>query len=348
MNNRIKKLRAQSHIAEPRISAERALLVTEFYKSSLSQQVSVPMRRALAFKHILSNKSISILADELIVGERGPAPKVVPTYPEINLHSLEDLHVLDTRPKVWFKVDDETKAAYKDVVIPFWKGKTNREKIFANLDNNWIEAYEAGVFTEFQEQRAPGHTVLGKKMFSKGFINLKKEISTSIANLDFFNDADAYNKREELKAMDIAADAIIHFANRHADQLEELSQNETDENKQIELMHMASICRKVPANAPETFYEALQHYWFIHVGVITEVNPWDSFNPGRLDQHLYPFYRKEMDEGTLTKEHAVELLEAFWIKFNNHPDLRRILLDEDWKGYPLRKDYVDPVNMISY
>lgn len=319
MNNRIKKLREQSQNAEPRISAERALLITEFYKSNLSKQVSVPVKRALAFKHILSNKSICILKNELIVAERGPSPKVVPTYPEINLHSLEDLHILDTRPKVWFRVNNETKAAYKDVVIPFWEGKTNREKIFSNLDTNWIDAYEAGVFTEFQEQRAPGHTVLGKKIFNKGFLDLKKEISNSITNLDFFNDKDAYNKREELKAMDIAANAIIYFANRHADELEKLAVVETDENRIIELMHMASICRKVPVNAPQTFHEALQHYWFIHIGVITEVNPWDSFNPGRLDQHLYPFYRKEIEEGTLIKEHAIELLEAFWIKFNNHP-----------------------------
>ncbi|MFK5856942.1 MAG: pyruvate formate lyase family protein, partial [Bacteroidota bacterium] len=239
MNNRINKLREQSQNAEPRISAERALLITDFYKSKLSQQVSVPKRRALAFKHILSNKSICILDDELIVGERGPAPKVVPTYPEINLHSLEDLHILDTRPKVWFSVDDETKEAYRNIVIPFWKEKTNREKIFANLDRNWIDAYEAGVFTEFQEQRAPGHTVLGKKMFSKGFLDLKKEISSSIASLDFFNDKDAYNKREELKAMDISVDAIIHFANRHADKLELLSENELDENRKIELMQMS-------------------------------------------------------------------------------------------------------------
>jgi len=319
MNNRIKKLREQSQNAEPRISAERALLITEFYKSDLCQQVSVPERRALAFKHILDNKSICILDDELIVGERGPAPKVVPTYPEINLHSLEDLHILNTRPKVWFRVDEKTKATYKDVIIPFWKGKTNREKIFSNLDENWLYAYEAGVFTEFQEQRAPGHTVLGKKMFQKGFLDLKHEISTSITNLDFFNDGDVYNKREELRAMDISANAIIQFANRHAEELEKLAVAEIDENRQIELMNIASICRKIPANAPQTFHEALQHYWFIHIGVITEVNPWDSFNPGRLDQHLYPFYRKEIDEGTLTKDHAIELLEAFWIKFNNHP-----------------------------
>ena len=319
MNNRIAKLREQSQNAEPRISAERALLLTEFYRSEECQRASVSERRALAFNHILANKSICILDDELIVGERGPAPKVVPTYPEINLHSLEDLQILNSRPKVWFRVDDKTKDLYKDIVIPFWEGKTNREKIFSQVDKTWIDAYEAGVFTEFQEQRAPGHTVLGKKMFNKGFVDLKVEIQNSIASLDFINDKNAYSKQEELRAMEISADAIIQFANRYAEKLENLAVAEADEDRKIELMHMASICRKVPAHAPETFHEALQHYWFIHLGVITEVNPWDSFNPGRLDQHLYPFYRRGLEEGTLTKEHAFELLEAFWIKFNNHP-----------------------------
>ncbi|NOX84507.1 MAG: glycyl radical protein [Chlorobi bacterium] len=319
MNKRIKKLRDQSQNAIPRISAERALLVTEFYKSDLAQQVSVPVRRALAFKHILENKKICINDGELIVGERGPAPKAVPTYPEITLHSLEDLKTLDTRPKVWFRVDDETMNVYRDVIIPFWKGKSNRDLIFKNLDREWHDAYAAGVFTEFQEQRAPGHTVLGKKMFRKGFLDLKKEIAEAMDRLDFFNDPEAYEKREELKAMDIAAGAIIRFAERHAEELEKLAKEEKDEKRKIELMQMAAICRKVPAHAPETFHEALQHYWFIHVGVITEVNPWDSFNPGRLDQHLLPFYEKETKAGTLTEESAKELLSSFWIKFNNHP-----------------------------
>ncbi|MCB2207025.1 MAG: glycyl radical protein [Bacteroidetes bacterium] len=319
MNARIQQLREQSLNAIPRISAERALLVTEFYKSDLAQQVSVPVKRALAFKHIMTHKKICINDGELIVGERGPAPKAVPTYPEITVHSIEDLEILDSRPKVWYKADEETKRIYREEIIPYWTGKSNREKIFNNLDQNWIDAYEAGIFTEFQEQRAPGHTVLGKKMFQKGFLDLKKEIALEIERLDFFNDPEALNKREELKAMDIAADAIILFAERYLDALEELANNERDEDRKIELMQMSAICRRVPAHAPQTFHEALQHYWFIHLGVITEVNPWDSFNPGRLDQHLYPFYEKEIREGKLTEEGAKELLSSFWIKFNNHP-----------------------------
>ncbi|MGE0090098.1 MAG: trans-4-hydroxy-L-proline dehydratase [Bacteroidales bacterium] len=319
MNTRIKNLRTQSLTAINKLSHERAKLVTEFYKATESQQLSVPVKRALTFKYILENKKICINEGELIVGERGPAPKETSTYPEVSLHSMQDLEILDTRLKVWFRVEEETKNIYEKEIIPFWKGKSQRDKIFAQLHDDWKAAYDAGVFTEFQEQRAPGHTVAGKKIFGKGMLDLKKDIHSSKQKYEKLNDSSSKNKLEELKAMEIAADAIILFANRYADELEKLSKTEKDSNRKAELVEMARVCRKVPTHAPETFHEMLQHYWFVHLGVITELNPWDSFNPGRLDQHLFPFYKKETDKGSLTKEKAIELLQAFWVKFNNHP-----------------------------
>ena len=319
LSERINKLREQSLKAVNRISPERALLVTEFYKTGLAQEVSIPVKRALTFKYILENKKICINEGELIVGERGPAPKATPSYPEVCLHTPQDLEILDTRPKVSFKADDETRSAYNETIIPFWNGKSHRDRLFREVDQEWKDAYKAGVFTEFQEQRAPGHTVLGKKIYQKGFLDFKKQISENIKKLDFFNDSQALNKKEELKAMDIAADALMKFAKRHADELEKLASEEKDENRKKELESMVAICRHVPANAPRTFHEALQYYWFVHIGVITELNPWDSFNPGRLDQHLYPFYKNELEDGTLNKESATEILQSFWVKFNNHP-----------------------------
>ena len=319
MNDRIKKLRDQSLNAINRLDAERALLVTNFYKSGIDSKVSTPVMRALTLNHILVNKFICINEDELIVGERGPAPKATPTYPEINLHSLEDLEILDSRHKVSFKVDEETKRIYREEIIPFWKGKSNRERIMRSMAPEWIEAYNAGIFTEFQEQRAPGHTVCGNKIYHKGMLDLMKEVRDAATQIDWKNDPLASIRNEELKAMEIAANAIILFAHRHADKLEELSDEPGNSQRKQELLEMATICRQVPAHAPRTFHEALQNYWFIHLGVITELNPWDSFNPGRLDQHLYPFYKKELEDGTLTKEKATELLQSFWIKFNNHP-----------------------------
>lgn len=319
MNQRIKKLREQSLNAETRICSERARLITGFYNSPAAMQVSIPMRRALAFKYLMEHKTICINPYEFIVGERGTAPKATPTYPEICIHSLEDLDVLDSREKIPFSVDDETRRLYKEQIIPFWKGKSIRDRIFAEMSAEWKEAYEAGIFTEFLEQRAPGHTVSGDKIYKKGFLDLKKEIDAHLQKLDYFNDPGAYDKKEELEAMAAAADGLICFAGRHAEKLRELAAAEADNRRKKELEELAIICDHVPAHSPRNFHEALQYYWFVHLGVITELNPWDSFNPGRLDQHLYPFYKKGLADGTLTEERARELLQAFWVKFNNQP-----------------------------
>jgi trans-4-hydroxy-L-proline dehydratase len=319
MNDRIKKLREQSLNAVNRISSERALLITAFYKSTESLGLSVPVCRAKAFEYILKNKELYIGEGELIVGERGPAPKATPTYPEICVHTLKDLEILDTRKKVSFKVDQETRKSYEEVIIPFWIGKTSRERVMSSMTPEWLEAYSSGIFTEFQEQRAPGHTVSGNKIFKKGMSDIIDDVHKSMNSIDFINDPRAYDKKEELKAMEIAANAIIMWANRYAERLELLASAENETKRRNELLKMATVCRKVPANAPETLHEALQYYWFVHLGVITELNPWDSFNPGRLDQHLYPLYQKEIGNGTITRDEVYELLHAFWIKFNNHP-----------------------------
>jgi len=317
VNERIRKLREQSQKAVPSLSLERAKLVTEFFKSDTASRVSIPLQRGFVFKHLVQNKAICIDEGELIVGERGPAPKATPTYPEITCHSLEDLDILDTRPRTSFKVDAEMKMAYKEEIIPFWRGRSMRDRIMSEMKPEWHDAYEAGIFTEFMEQRAPGHTVLDNKIYRKGMLDFIKEIRESVAGLDFLNDPQAFDKQEELKAMEIVAEALIAYARRHAEKARELAKKEKSAARKKELGSIAEICERVPAHAPRNFREALQHYWFIHLGVIMEYNTWDSFNPGRLDQHLWPFYQKGLEDGSLTRESAKELLEAFWVKFNN-------------------------------
>jgi pyruvate formate-lyase/glycerol dehydratase family glycyl radical enzyme len=358
LSERVQKLREQSLNAVEKLSPERAILMTHFYKSDETCELSAPVKRAKAFEFLLKNKKLYVGDEELIVGERGPAPKETPTYPEISLHSLKDLEILDGREKVSFKVDEEARNAYRDYIIPFWTGKSNREKIMSLMTPEWHNAYNAGIFTEFQEQRSMGHTVLGYKLFRAGFIKLREEIAESISKLDYLNDPQAFDKGEELQAMDIACNAIIMYANRYADELENLSSQTTDPSRKIELMKMSAVCRKVPAYAPETIHEMLQHYWFIHLGVITELNPWDSFNPGRLDQHLYPIYKKEREEGTISEGELFDLLGCFWVKFNNHPSPPKIgVTASESSTYTdfclinlggVRPDGTDAVNEMSY
>jgi len=318
MTERVARLRRESLDAVPRISAERAALLTAFYREDRGL-VSAPVRRALAFQYLMAHKTIYIGDGELIVGEKGPAPKAAPTYPELCCHTLADLDVLDAREKIPFAVSPEVRRVYEETIIPFWRGKTMRESIFEHMTPAWKKAYEAGVFTEFMEQRSPGHTVLDDKIYGQGLLDFKADIQRSLDGLDFLNDPGAYARQEQLRAMAICADALIAFAGRHAALAREMAQRETDPQRREELARIAEVCSHVPAHAPRDFWEALQYYWFVHLGVTTELNPWDAFCPGKLDQHLYPFYERGLTEETLTHERAEELLQCLWIKFNNQP-----------------------------
>lgn len=316
--DRVRRLRQQSLEARPFISTERAELVTEAYRET-ERVPSAPIRRALVFRRLMEKKTVYIGDGELIVGEKGPAPKATPTFPEICCHSLADLDVLDGREKIPFAVSAETRRLYAEKLIPFWRGRSMRELIFAEMTDEWKAAYEAGVFTEFMEQRAPGHTVLDDKIYRMGFVDFKKAIRESFERLDYLGDPRAYAKEQELTAMLIAADALIRLAERHAERARELAAAEKDAARRAELERIAEICTRVPAHAPRDFHEALQYYWFVHLGVTSEFNTWDAFNPGHLDRHLYPFYRAGLDDGSLTRERAEELLQCLWIKFNNQP-----------------------------
>lgn len=318
MNERVKRLRHLSFETAPSFSAERAVLVTEFYRENAGRY-SVPVLRALNFKNLCAKKTIYIGEDELIVGERGPAPKAVSTFPELTCHSVEDLEVLHTRPMQRYLVDPKDVELYRNVVIPYWKGRSMRDRAFAEIPQGWKDLYEAGLFTEFMEQRAPGHTSLDGTIYRKGMLDFKKEIAETRAALDFLNDPEATEKDEELKAMDISCDAAILFAERHAALAEEMAASEKNPARREELLQIARVCRRVPAHAPRTFWEALQMYWFVHLGTITELNGWDAMSPGHLDQHLAPFYEAETASGTLDRDRAKELLSCFWIKVNNTP-----------------------------
>ncbi len=317
MTPRTETLRCRSLEAVPTISSERAVLMTAFYRDH-EGRCSAPVTRGLALRHLAENQTIYIGEGELLVGERGPAPKMVPTFPELTCHSLEDLRILNSRPLTSYRVPDQVLADYEQTVIPYWHGRSLRDRMFERLAPEWHTAYEAGVFTEFMEQRAPGHTVLDDKIYSRGLLDFIGEIDRVSSSIDSMIDPEAWDKREALAGMRIAADAMIRFAERHAAYAADLAGRETNGVRRRELEQIAAVCRHVPAHAPRTFWEALQAYWFCHLGVITELNGWDAFNPGHLDQHLLPFYEGGLADGSLTAESARELVECLFVKFNNH------------------------------
>ena len=358
MTPRVEKLRRQSLEAVPSVTGERAKLITEFYKSPEAGKHGPALQHALAFKHLLENKGICINDGELIVGERGPAPKATPTYPEVTCHSVQDLEILDSRPKTSFKAEAKTIKMYEKEIIPFWRGRSIRDRMMEELPQEWKDAYESGIFTEFMEQRAPGHTVLDGKIYKKGMLDFIADIDAGIARLDFLADPEAFDKREELRAMRVAAEALIIYGRRHAEKARELAAAETDKARKAELLKIAEVCDRVPAHAPRNFREALQYYWFVHLGVIIEYNTWDSFNPGRLDQHLWPFYSRGLKDGSLSKESARELLQCFWVKFNNQPAPPKVGVTAEESGTytdfalinvgGLKADGGDAVNDLSF
>ena len=318
MNDRVKRLHQQSIDTPTTLTIERALIETAFYKENYGKMPNCILR-AKNFYEICKKKTIYIGADELIVGERGPVPKAVPTFPELTCHSVEDLHTLDTRELQPYHISQEDIDTYAREVIPYWEGRTQRERIFSHVSKEWEEAYHAGVFTEFMEQRAGGHTAMDGKMYRRGLLDVKALIAKTLAELDFINDPEATDKQQELQAMDISCDAAILFAERHAKLAEKMADVESNPQRRAELLKIADVCRWVPAHAPRDMQEAIQMYWFVHLGTVTELNGWDCMNPGHIDQHLFPFYQKGLADGTMTREKAKELLSCFWIKFNNQP-----------------------------
>ena len=354
---RTKKLREASVTTKPHISIERAVLFTEAYKK-WEGSVEMPVLRALSFKHFMENRTLCINDGELIVGEKGDSAQGAPTYPEICCHTIEDMNVMNDRDIVDFSVTEEDKRIQEEIIIPFWEKRQTRRKIVNAMSPEWRRAYEAGMFTEFMEQRAPGHTVCGDIIYRKGFADLKKDIEKEIANLDFLNDKEAYDKKADLEAMAISCEAMIIFGKRYAELARKMAAETTDEQRKKDLLLIAENCDVVPEHAPKTFHQAIQMYWFVHVGITTELNTWDAFSPGRLDQHLNPFYEKDVEEGRLTREGAQELLECMWVKFNNQPAPPKVGITLKESGTyadfvnlntgGIRPDGQDGVNEVSY
>lgn len=357
VTERVRRLREESLNTQPRIYMERALLETEAYEQ-YEGTVSVPELRALTLRHYFSKKSISIHKGELIVGEKGDGPQSAPTFPELCCHTVEDMKVMDQRELIRFAVTEEDLRLQQERVIPFWEKRSIRHRILSSMSEEWKAAYECGIFTEFMEQRGPGHTVGSDKIYQKGFADYQEDIRRAMKDLDFLRDPEALRKKEELSAMMIACDAIMILGKRYGELARRMAAEETDPQWRADLFTIAENCAVVPAQKPQTFHQALQMYWFVHLAVTSELNPWDSYSPGRLDQHVCPFYRKDVAAGRLSRPQALELLECLWVKFNNQPAPPKVGITLKESGTytdfanintgGIAPDGTDGVNEVSY
>lgn len=315
---RTQQLRLESVSTQPILDMERALYFTEAYQRH-EGTVSKPVLRALALKHYLTHKTLWLGDKELLVGEKGKAPQSAPTFPDLCCHSLEDMRVINSRALIGFSVTEEDLTLQAEKILPYWEERALRNRILEAMTPEWRACYTSGIFTEFMEQRGPGHTVGGNAFYEKGFEAFKADIEAAIAGLDPLKDADFYEKRESLKGMAIACDALMVLGDRYHALALQGAESCQDPSRKAELLAIAENCAVVPRYAPKTYWQALQMYWLVHLAVTLEVNPWDAFSPGRLDQHLIPFYQKDTAAGTLDDAKALELLECLWIKFNNQP-----------------------------
>ena len=318
MNERIQKLRQISVTTPVHIDLERAKIETDFYREN-DGKYSIPVMRAMTLKEYFSKKTLYLGDGELIVGEKGKDPQASPTFPELCCHSEEDMIVMSERDLVSFKTTEEDRKLQREEIIPYWTGRSMREKLLSKMTPEWHDCYEAGMFTEFMEQRGPGHTCGGEQVFTTGYMDYKEKIKKTMDALDYINDPEALDKAEELKAMDIACDAVIILGERYHKLALEMAEKEENETRKAELLQIAANLEVVPAHKPQTYWQAIRLYWFTHLAVTTELNPWDAFSPGRLDQHLYPYYQKDVADGILDDEKAKELLECLWVKFYNQP-----------------------------
>ncbi|MBR2571266.1 MAG: glycyl radical protein [Clostridia bacterium] len=354
---RIKRLRRISHETQPHIDLERAQIETDVYRR-FEGSVSIPVLRALVLKEYFSRKTLYLGEDELLVGEKGRDPQCSPTFPELCCHTLEDMRVMNARKLVSFAVTDEDLRLQEREIIPYWENRAVREHILRAMTPEWKSYYEAGMFTEFMEQRGPGHTAGGGGFYRKGFREYQKEIDEALSSLDYLNDPEAWDKEQELRAMSICCDAVCILGERYRNLALERARTCPDPVRREELKAIAENCAVVPAHKPETYWQALQMYWFVHLGVTSELNPWDAFTPGRLDQHLFPFYERDTQNGTLDDERALELLECLWVKLFNSPAPVKVGVTLKESGTyvdfanintgGVREDGADGVNAVSY
>lgn len=352
---RIGRLIKNLYAKMPEIETDRAVLLTESYKAT--EGMPIVRRRALAFKHILENLPITIRDEELIVGSATKAPRGCQVFPEYSYEWLEDeLDTVATRTADPFYISEENKKILREV-YPYWKGKTTSELATAYMAPETKKAIEHNIFTPGNYfYNGIGHfTVDYGKMLKIGCKGLKKEAEEELEKCHVY-DADYAKKSEFLHAVIISCDAVCTYAKRYAKLAAEMAEKCADKIRRQELLAIAENCANVPENPAENFMQACQSFWFIQMLLQVESSG-HSISPGRFDQYMYPYYKKDIDSGFITRDFAQELMDCIWVKLNDLNKVRDAASAEGFAGYSLFQNLcaggqdefgMDATNDLSY
>ena len=354
-SSRITRLVDHLYAKMPEIESYRAKLITESYKETEDQPIIT--RRAKAFSHILHNIPIIIRDEELIVGSNSIAPRGCQTFPEFSFQWLEDeLDTVETRIADPFYISEQAKADLREV-HKYWKGKTTSELATAYMAPEAIRAIDHNIFTPGNYfYNGVGHVTV--KYWEVLEIGYEGIMAKAQAELDHCNvgDGDYAERSRFLEAVIMSCQAVIDYANRYAKLALEIAEKCTDPQRKAELLVIASNCSKVPAKGATNFWEACQSFWFVQQLLQMESSG-HSISPGRFDQYMYPYYKKDIESGAITRTAAQELIDCIWVKLNDLNKVRDAASAEGFAGYSLfqnlivggqNKDGEDMTNDLSF
>ena len=352
---RIQHLIDNLFIKMPEIEPERAVLLTESYK--MTEHEPIIMRRAKAFSHIVRNLPVTIRDEELIVGSATKSSRSCQIFPEYSFSWIEDeFDTIETRSADPFKLSDETKAQLKGV-FDYFRGKTTSEFASFCMEDETKKAMEHNIFTPGNYYyNGVGHiSVDYGKVLKIGYKGIMEEAKEALSKLSM-TDADFIERSNFLRAVIISCEGAIAFAKRYSDLAFEMASKCSDEVRKKELLTIGENCKKVPENGATSFYEACQSFWFVQLLIQTEASG-HSISPGRFDQYMYPYFKKDYEEGKITLEFAQELIDCVWVKLNDFTKVRDEASAEGFAGYSLFQNLIaggqtrdgrDATNLLSF
>lgn len=322
----------------PEIESARAVLLTESYKSTENKPIII--RRAKAFEHILKHIPITIRDNELVVGSTTLAPRGCQTYPEFSYKWLEDeFDTVEKRSADPFYISEKTKEDLREI-HKYWEGKTTSELATSYMSDEALLAIEHNIFTAGNYfYNGVGHVTVKYDMVLKigyeGIIKLVKDEWSKYS----VSDADYAKRSQFYEAVIISCQAVIEYANGYSKLAKEMAEKCTDITRKNELLKISENCKNVPAKGAKNFYEACQSFWFVQQLLQIESSG-HSISPGRFDQYMYPYYKKDLESGEITREFAQELIDCIWVKLNDLNKCRDKDSAEGFAGYSLFQNLI--------